>query len=205
MTQAIPQGMTLEQFFDWDPGDERRYELIDGAIVEVQPTGLHEEIAGFLALELGIEIRRTGLPYFMPRDCVVKPVHTSRSGYRPDGIVLDRTAIAEEPLWEQRSTVTKGSSVRLVVEVVSTNWRDDYLKKLADYEALGIPEYWIVDYLALAASRYIGAPKQPTISVYVLVNGEYQVSQFRQGDRLISAGFPNLALTADQVFAAGLS
>jgi len=35
------------------------------------------------------------------------------------------------------------------------------LKKLADYEALGIVEYWIVDYLALGASRYTGKPKQP--------------------------------------------
>ncbi|MUL36975.1 hypothetical protein BWI75_11615 [Gloeocapsopsis sp. AAB1 = 1H9] len=47
----------------------------------------------------------------------------------------------------------------LVVEIISTNWRDDYLKKLADYEVLGIPEYWIVDYLALGAARYIGTPK----------------------------------------------
>jgi hypothetical protein len=28
---------------------------------------------------------------------------------------------------------------------VSTNWRDDYLMKLGEYEKLGIAEYWIVD------------------------------------------------------------
>ncbi|WP_445305077.1 Uma2 family endonuclease [Microcoleus sp. Pol12B4] len=33
-----------------------------------------------------------------------------------------------------------GSSARLIVEVVSTNWRDDYGYKLVDYEALGISE-----------------------------------------------------------------
>jgi Uma2 family endonuclease len=36
-----------------------------------------------------------------------------------------------------------------------------------------------------------------------LVDGEYQLQQFRAGDRLLSATFPNLALTVDQVFAAG--
>ena len=30
-----------------------------------------------------------------------------------------------------------------VVEVVSTNWRDDYHNKFGDYEEMGIPEYWI--------------------------------------------------------------
>jgi len=44
-----------------------------------------------------------------------------------------------------------GSSVRLIVEVVSTNWRDGYRYKLVDYEALSIPEYWVTDYLRLLA------------------------------------------------------
>jgi Uma2 family endonuclease len=30
--------------------------------------------------------------------------------------------------------------VRLLIEVVSTNWQDDYLIKLAEYQRLGIPE-----------------------------------------------------------------
>ena len=89
-----------------------------------------------------------------------------------------------------------------MVEIVSTNWQDDYLRKLADYETLGILEYWIVDYLGLGATRYIGRPKQPTISVYQLVEGEYQVNQFRGPEQVISPTFPSLALTAAQVFQA---
>ena len=117
-------------------------------------------------------------------------------------IVLDREALGTDPYWEQFSTISVGSSARLVVEVVSTNWPDDYLRKLADYETLGIPEYWIVDYLGLGATRYIGKPKQPTISVYQLVEGEYQVSQFRGAEQIMSFTFPDLALTAAQVFQA---
>jgi Uma2 family endonuclease len=61
----------------------------------------------------------------------------------------------------------------------------------------------IVDYAALAARKFIGNPKQPTISVYQLIDGEYQVSQFRGSDRIISPSFPELILTAEQIFKAG--
>jgi Uma2 family endonuclease len=96
-----------------------------------------------------------------------------------------------------------GSSVRLIVEVVSTNWRDDYRYKLVDYEALGISEYWIADYLGLGGRRYIGNPKQPTFSVYQLIDGEYQVSQFRGSDRVVSPTFGQLNLSVQQIFSAG--
>ena len=87
-----------------------------------------------------------------------------------------------EPRWAAKSIITMGSSVRLAVEVVSTNWQNDYLTKLRDYEEMGIFEYWIVDCLGLGRRRYIGNPKQATLSVYQLVDGEYQLTQFR-GDR----------------------
>lgn len=81
----------------------------------------------------------------------------------------------------------------------SQRW-DDYAHKLIDYEALGILEYWIVDYLALGGRRFIGNPKQPTISIYYLVEGEYQVTQFWGDDRIKSPTFPELNLTAQQIF-----
>lgn len=108
-------------------------------------------------------------------------------------------------MWKKSSTVTQAGSVPLVIEVVSTNWRDDYASKLVDYEIFGVPEYWIVDYLALGGRRYIGNPKQPTISIYYLVDGEYQVNLFRGDDRIISPTFPELNLTAEQIFQAGRS
>jgi Uma2 family endonuclease len=131
----------------------------------------------------------------------VKPTRLG-SADSPDVIVLDRETLGADPYWEQFSTISVGSSARLVVEVVSTNWQDDYLRKLADYETLGILEYWIVDYLGLGATRYIGKPKQPTISVYQLVEGEYQLNQFRGAELVISPTFSALALTATQVFQA---
>lgn len=86
--------------------------------------------------------------------------------------------------------------------MVSTNWRDDYGYKLIDYEAMGIGEYWIVDYLGLGGVRFIGKPKQPTISVYELIDGEYQVRQFRGREVICSPTFPELKLTVEQIFQA---
>jgi Uma2 family endonuclease len=204
MVQVVPQLMTLEEFLDWYPDGYGRYELWHGVVIEMQPTGTHEQVGGFLAGELFLEIKRLALPYLIPRQAIVKPIETDKSGYNPDVIVLDQLALQEEPLWKKRSTITSGESVRLVIEVVSGNWRDDYGHKFIDYEALQIPEYWIVDYLGLGGRRYIGTPKQPTFSVYQLVDGEYQVQQFRGSERIVSAIFPELNLTAEQVFAAGL-
>jgi Uma2 family endonuclease len=144
-----------------------------------QATGEPSEVAGFLYLKLGIQIERLGLPYFVPKECVVK-ADNELSGYEPDASVLDRQGTDSEPTWKKQFIITMGSSVRLIVEVVSINWRDGYGYKFVDYEALGIPKYWITHYLGLRGRRYIGNPKQPTFSVSQLIDGDYQISQFRR-------------------------
>lgn len=202
MIQVVTKRLTFEEFLEWYPDGKGRYELHEGIIVEMNPTGNHEEVAAVINRKLNVEIDRLNLPYFIPRTYLVKPQNAA-SGYQPDVIVLDREALADEPLWKKSSTISQGKSVKLAVEVVSTNWRDDYLTKLRDYEEIGIPEYWIVDYLGLGGSRYIGSPKQPTISVYQLVEGEYRLSQYRENERISSPAFPELNLTAQQIFKAG--
>lgn len=207
MTQAItkPQTkpVTFDDFIAWYPeNSEHRYELHEGVIVEMpKPKGKHSEVAGFLNLEAGIVCRNAQLPYFIPRESIVKSVD-NESGYEPDVIVLDREAMLLEPRWERESIITMGSSIRLIVEVVSTNWQDDYLTKLRDYEALGIQEYWIVDYLGLGGRLHIGYPKRPTFSVYQLLEGEYEVQRFQESSKIVSPTFAELNLTSDQVFRA---
>lgn len=206
MIQAIPKPIAFDEFVAWYPDNaRRRYELHNGVIVEMpNPTGDHSDVTGFTAAELNFEIRRLQLPYSIPGDCLLAPVR-NESGYKPDVIVLARPALENEPRWKKESVITMGSSVRLAVEVVSTNWRDDYYVKLADYEEMGIPEYWIVDYLGLGGRKFIGNPKQPTISVCQLVEGEYQVRLFRKNDQIESKIFPELDLTAQQVFQAAIT
>lgn len=206
MIQALPTPVSFHEFIAWYPEDSStRYELHRGVIVEMpKPKGKHSRVAGNLAYELGAAIRQAKLPYFIPKECVVK-ADNGESGYEPDVIVLDEAAVETEPNWETSSVIEQGASVKLIVEVVSTNWRDDYHVKFAAYEALGIGEYWIVDYAALGGRRFIGNPKQPTISVYTLVEGEYQLQQFKESDPIHSVIFPDLVLTAEQVFMGQLS
>jgi len=205
MIQTQTKTVTFDEFAAWYPENSvRRYELHNGVIVEMPlGTGRHSRVIGFTRDEISAEIRRLKLPYFIPGDCLLKPTR-DEAGYQPDVIVLDLPALVNEPRWERESIITMGASVRLAVEVVSTNWQDDYLVKVADYERLGIPEYWVVDYAALGGRRFIGNPKQPTISVYQLVDGEYQISQFRGDDRVESLAFPELRLTAEVIFRAGM-
>ncbi|WP_445173612.1 Uma2 family endonuclease [Microcoleus sp.] len=204
MIQTATKPLTFEEFAEWKP-ENGRYELHNGGIVEMsQPLGGHEKVIGFSARKLTVEFDRLNLPYFIPKQALVKPPE-NESAYSPDVLILNEANLASEPLWQKFSTVTQGASIPLVIEVVSTNWQDDYLRKVGEYELIGISEYWIVDYLGLGGRRFIGNPKQPTISVYQLVDGEYQISQFRGDDNIESAAFPELKLTGQQVFQAGLT
>ncbi|MBE9207177.1 Uma2 family endonuclease [Nostoc sp. LEGE 06077] len=192
----------------------------DGVIVEMaQPLGGHEGIIGFLVEEVVPEYKRLKLPYFLPKTALVKPPE-NESGYSPDILLLNRKNLVNEPLWKKESTVMDGASIPLIIEIVSTavasnrgtrpthcltNWRDDYHKKFADYEIIGVPEYWIVDYAALGRREFIGNPKEPTIFICELVDGEYIKRMFRGNDVIVSPSFPNLNFTAQQVFDAALT
>lgn len=207
MSQALTKPITFDEFIEWYPEDsEVTYELHDGVIVEMaKPRGKHSRVTGFTINHLNIAIKSLNKEdiWFIPREWIVKTLE-GKSGYEPDIIILDEEALVKETRWESESIIEIADSVKLTVEVISTNWRDDYSKKSADYEEMGIQEYWIIDYDALGGKRFIGDPKQPTISVYQLINGEYQITQFRNNDKIISPTFPTFNLTANQIFNARL-
>jgi Uma2 family endonuclease len=206
MIQTLSKVTTFEEFVAGLPENSGvRYELHNGNIIEMaQPVGEHEESKGFLTIKLSGIIDRLDLPYLIPNQVIVRP-EGKDSGYFPDVLVLNRENLVNEKLWKKESILSNGASIPLVIEVVSTNWRDDYHLKYADYEEMGISEYWIVDYAALGGRNFIGNPKQPTISVCNLVDEEYQISKFRDHERIISQTFPELNLTANQIFQASLS
>jgi len=177
--------ITFETFLD-RYCDNFRYELADGELVDRSPTGPHETVSGKLATQIGIAIAAEKLPWFIPRTCLIRPFSDAATARRPDIVVLDETAIVSEPLWEREPVITLGRSVKLVVEVVSTNWETDYARKVEEYALLGIPEYWIVDYRGLGGVAFIGKPKQPTITVCQLIDQDYKQQQFRLGQPIIS-------------------
>lgn len=210
MSAMFPQTslISFEEFVALKP-DNRAYELHEGIPFEMQPVGRHEEIVGFLTVNIAVEVGRLGLPYVLPKQALIKApsraeslTFSAESAYCPDISVVRRSAFSEEPLWSNAAVLTQGSSVALVVEVVSHNWRIDYGHKLNDYEALGISEYWIVDYLPLGGKRMIGEPRIPTVSVYRLFEDEFALKYYQEDERIISGVFPEISLTAKQVFKA---
>jgi Uma2 family endonuclease len=184
-------------------GGDNRYELIDGEVFDLEPTGLHEEVAAFITTKVCVQIDGAGLPWFVLQRGLLRPSNLGMSAFRPDIAVVNRDELTKELLWSNQSILTLGSSIKFVAEVVSSNWQNDYARKVEDYAALGIPEYWIADYAGNGGTRYIGKPKQPTLSICTLVNGEYEIQQLRGNQIVFSPTFPGLKLTAEQVLRAG--
>lgn len=199
MIQLVKQTLNFDQF-NLNYGDDNRYELIDGELILMEPTGLHEQVAAFVSRKLNVEIDRLNLDCFIPHRCLIKLL-TTETAFRPDIIILDKTQLQNEPLWQQEPIITLGSSIKLVVEVVSSNWQNDYARKFEDYAVLGIPEYWIVDYLGIGGREYIGKPKKPTITICSLDHEEYNRHLFKDNQLLASPTFPELQLTPKQIFA----
>ncbi|MGF1937510.1 MAG: Uma2 family endonuclease [Nostoc sp. ChiQUE02] len=203
MVQSAPKVLTVDEFIS-QYGECDRYELIDGELIEMEPTGPHEQVSALIGRKLNVVIDRQDLSYFIPHRCLIKLLGTE-TAFRPDAIVLDQTQLINEPLWQQQPVITSGNSIKLIAEVVSTNWQNDYARKVEDYALLGVPEYWIVDYLGIGGREYIGKPKQPTVTICTLIEDEYQKVLFQNNEQLISSIFPNLQLTAQQIFIAGRS
>jgi Uma2 family endonuclease len=184
-------------------GDSNRYELIDGEVFDLEPTGYHEEVSAFTTTKICAQIDAIGLNWFVLQRGLLRPSNLGMTAFRPDVMVIDRNELAKELLWNDQSILTLGSSIKFVMEVVSSNWQKDYARKVEDYAILGIPEYWIADYAGLGGTRHIGKPKQPTLSICTLVQGEYEIQQIRGNQPITSQTFPNFKLTAEQVLKAG--
>lgn len=208
MAQAavIQKPLTFEEFLAWDDGSGEDFELRDGFPMPiVDPTAKHEDVADELCERLSNCCKELSLPYVPKRQKQVMTGRNPNTG-REESRRTDIVVFAKEE-WERMRQSSSSAAAYvpppIAIEVVSTNWKDDYEDKFNEYEALGISEYWIVDFAGLGGIRYIGKPKQPTMTIYTLVDGEYQPQQFRGDDRITSSILQDLNLTANQVFSAG--
>lgn len=197
MFSAIQQQLTFTQFLEQYPEDGR-YELVDGELVRILATRQHEDIADLIADAMKTENQLRHLNYKIS-DRIVLVTQTANGkeqGRNPDVSVIDR----DQWRADRMAYTALREPIQLAVEVVSTNWEDDYLDKLDEYQRLGIPEYWIVDYLAIGSRTFLGNPKTPTVFVYLLdENQVYQSMAFKGNDRIRSRTFPELSLTMNQI------
>jgi Uma2 family endonuclease len=182
---------TLAEYLAYDDGTDKRYELVNGELVEMpSESDLNNQIAIFLLLAFA---------QFIPGRLLRRGTEIVVSGSRATVRVPDLLVLTEELLaalaGSPRSIITPDMPPpALVVEVVSPgkeNEDRDYRYKRSEYAARGIGEYWIVD------------PERVQVVVLTLVDGLYEEAIYQDDERLVSQTFPTLELTAKQVLQAG--
>ena len=204
MYATVTKPLTFEEFLAWDDRSGRDFELLDGLPVPLsEPNANHEDLIERLCTYLENHSQENNLPYVSRQSKQIRL--KTEPGERERSRKADIVAFTQEE-WQRMKGSSSSAAAYIpppgIIEVVSNNWKDDYLIKLAEYEDLGVLEYMIVDYAAFGGIRFIGSPKQPTITVYQLENVEYLPGKvFRGQDRIESRLFPNLTLTAEQIFA----
>ncbi len=198
MTTLVKPQLTFNRFLAQCP-EEGRFELINGEIVEMVNTRQHIDIADLITKKIDLEIDRLSLNWVVKQNVAIKTINKKgmEQGRIPDVSVINRTLWRSDP----SDYGALREPIQMAVEVVSTNWENDYLDKLDEYERLGIKEYWIVDYLAIASRDLIGDPKFSTLSIYTLQEtGHYEQQQFQGEQPLKSLTFPELVITPNQIF-----
>jgi Uma2 family endonuclease len=195
MTQAKVKFTTFEDYLSYsnEMDMEGRYELIDGELVELPPESEPNSwigralflifatsgiISPRLVVILGCEIQ---VPVLQPKD----PANRF-----PDLVVLRPEHLQ---LTQRRLTITLDMPPpRLIIEVVSpgkANRDRDYLHKRAQYAAIGVPEYWLID------------PVAQTVMVLSLEGGIYrEIGVFGKQEAIASVEFAGLELTVGQIF-----
>lgn len=188
--------LTYEKFVNLRLTDGR-YEFVNGEVVKVVNTRQHEDVVAFAYKKFDREIDRLNLDLVVRQNVSIRTVASSDKQSRvPDLSVIDKEFWRSNP--SDYAPLQK--PIQLAVEVTSTNWDDDYIDKFSEYQSLGIPEYWIVDYLAIASREFLGNPKIPTVFVNLLdENGKYQTTRFIGDDKINSRTFPELDLTAAEI------
>ncbi len=182
--------ISFEEYKSYDDGTNKRYELVDGQLVEMPPASfLHSDIIDFIAdcfkaiarqYKLDIKVKtgdvgvRTGINSSRIPDISVIDSQVWKSYRR------DKSAVIEDGLM-------------LAVEVVSPGSEQterDYTEKASEYQNTGIPEYWIVD------------PIEQKITVLVLDKGNYTKTVITGSEAIASITFPELKVTAEKVLSA---
>ena len=183
------QYLTFEAYLACDHGTDSRYELINGALVEMPPESEeNNDIGRMLLFELAKHLPTALLAY---KDTEIE-VMGQRATCRIPDLLVHTEASKAALRGMRRATITHDMPPpALVIEIVSpgqVNRDRDYRYKHTEYAARGIAEYWIVD------------PQTQKITVCSWVEGQYEDVAFTGSDPLQSGLIPQVALTPDALF-----
>ena len=192
MTVATNRRMSLQEFLTYDDGTDRRYELVDGVLIEMgAESTINTWIAGFL---FGVFIQM-GLPsYCIGFKQKISVCSSSVTARDPDLIIHTKDSASAIEGRREACLFLGEPNPLIVVEVVSPgdetkpNYQRDYKEKPREYANRGIPEMWQID------------PSREWVRVGTLNAGDYQFQTFMT---IVSPSFPSLNLTANQILSAG--
>ncbi len=157
-----PPQMTYEEFLDWTDEDMLA-EWVDGKVILTSPASRkHQRLLSFLDRFVGlfVESRELG-------EVLVSPFQMKlpNSGREPDVLF-----VAQKHLHRLQDTFLEGPA-DLVVEIISPeSSARDRGDKYYEYEAGGVPEYWLLDPLTERAEFY-----------QLDANGHYQLVRPQDG------------------------
>jgi Uma2 family endonuclease len=186
MIQAKPRFLSFEDYLAYDDGSEKWYELFNGELIEVPPeSGENVQIANRLFLQFSLLL---GTDHVRGQGLELEVLGEPKNRY-PDLTILRTEHIQQ---LQKRNTIRLAMAPPiLVAEVVSPGELQrerDYRAKRQQYQALGIPEYWIVD------------PALQQITILVLQDFEYiEQGVFREEQPLQSRQFPDLFITSAKI------
>ena len=137
LAPSEPTRMTYQEFLEWLDEDTLA-EWVNGEVIMTSPASLpHQAISHFLAQVIGIFVEQHDLGTVIPAPFQMR---LEVSGREPDLLF-----VTAHHLDRVRHTYLDGPA-DLVVEIVSPESAGrDRGEKFYEYEAAGIPEYWLLD------------------------------------------------------------
>ncbi len=197
MTQAQVRFPSFEAYLSYsnEMDMEGCYELMNGELVELPPESEENNWLALNLRDLLIQVIQRRLVRVHACEVQVPMLQPKDPANRfPDLVVLRREHLQ---LTQKRLTITlEMPPPRLIAEVVSPgkpNQDRDYIYKRAQYAAIGVPEYWLLD------------PVAQTVLVLTLDGTDYrEVGLFKGSEVITSVEFAELQLATGQVFETGI-
>lgn len=128
---------TADEFFKFaETSSEYIMELIKGEIVyQASPSTKHQKLS--LRLSTSIDNYITSNKGFCD---VYQTIDVKLNEYNV--VVPDISVICDTSKLDDKRC---NGAPDWIIEIVSSNWKDDYIRKLPLYQENGVREYWIVD------------------------------------------------------------
>ena len=180
--------LSFQEYLAYEGEPDVLYELFRGQLIPMPAQShLDAHICKFLIYKLQRYFAEKNLD--LVANYLGTGVRTEENSSRiPDVVVCSQSVWSEVINRPGAGVLDFAEKPILVVEIVSTNRRNDYVIKRSEYELAEIAEYWIVD------------PKQKRVRVCSNLNGEegYDFVDFDSDSSIISGQFEELDLSVKE-------